>query len=144
MFSIDSPQLKIEKKSGDAALLAMTQNVSARLEVKMKKSMFVLFSGPLLSSDWWTLQDDIPPALFSQMTTCQTAANEFLRQFWSSMYPPVAEQQILAPLTPAQKAAKAAKMIGYLVKTHEKVDALVRSAQLEGFDATRVEIVSTQ
>jgi transcription initiation factor TFIIH subunit 1 len=75
------------------------------------------------------------------MTTCQTAANEFLRQFWSSMYPPVAEQQVLAPATPAQKAAKAAKMIGYLAKTHEKVDALVRTAHLDGFDSTRVEIV---
>jgi transcription initiation factor TFIIH subunit 1 len=31
-------QLKINKKSGDAALLSMTQNVSSRLEIKMKKS----------------------------------------------------------------------------------------------------------
>lgn len=75
------------------------------------------------------------------MTTCQTAANEFLRQFWSSMYPPVAEQQVLAPATPAQKAAKAAKMIGYLGKTHEKVNALVRTAHIEGVATARVEIV---
>ena len=74
------------------------------------------------------------------MTTCQTAANEFLRQFWSSMYPPAAE--VLAPATPAQKAAKAAKMIGYLGKTPEKVNALVKAAQAEGIDAARVEIVS--
>jgi transcription initiation factor TFIIH subunit 1 len=75
------------------------------------------------------------------MTTCQTAANEFLRQFWLCMYPPVTEQQALAPATPAQKAAKAAKMIGYLGKTHEKVDALIRTAQVEGIDAARVKIV---
>lgn len=57
------------------------------------------------------------------------------------MYPPVAEQQALAPATPAQKAAKAAKMIGYLGKTHDKVDALIRTAQAEGVDAVRIEIV---
>ena len=34
-------QLKIEKKAGDSALLAMTKNVSARLEIKMKKSAYV-------------------------------------------------------------------------------------------------------
>lgn len=57
------------------------------------------------------------------------------------MYPSVTEQQVLAPATPAQKAAKAAKMIGYIGKTHEKTDALIRAAQVEGIDATRVEIV---
>ena len=57
------------------------------------------------------------------------------------MYPPAAEQQALAPATPSQKAAKAAKMIGYLGKTPEKVDALIRTAQVEGIDATKVEIV---
>ena len=76
------------------------------------------------------------------MATCQTAANEFLRQFWSAMYPPPAELQTLSVATPAQKASKAAKMISYLSKTHEKVDALVRAAQLEGVDPKRVEIVS--
>jgi len=99
----------------------MTQNVAARLDTKLKKNY-------------------IPPALFSQMTTCQTAANEFLRQFWSCMYPPAAEQQILSQATPTQKAAKAAKMAGYLGKTHEKVNALVLQAQVEGFDASRVQI----
>jgi transcription initiation factor TFIIH subunit 1 len=57
------------------------------------------------------------------------------------MYPPVAEIPILAPSSPAQKVAKASKMIGYLGKTHEKVDALIRTAQVDGVDAARVEIV---
>ncbi|KAH7929824.1 hypothetical protein BV22DRAFT_1056017 [Leucogyrophana mollusca] len=113
-------QLRIERKSGDAALLSMTQNVSARLDVKTKKTEF-------------------PADLFRQLTTCQTAANEFLRQFWTAIYPPSTEQQTVATATPAQKAAKAAKMAGYLSKTHEKVDALVRAAQHEGVDANRVE-----
>ena len=57
------------------------------------------------------------------------------------MYPPVAEQPVLAQATPAQKVAKAAKMVGYLGKTPEKVNALVQTAQVEGIDASRVEIV---
>ncbi|KAH8119094.1 hypothetical protein DFH11DRAFT_1501151 [Phellopilus nigrolimitatus] len=113
--------LKIEKKAGDAALLTMTQNVQARLEVKMRKN-------------------DIPEGVFAQMRTCQTAANEFLRQFWSSIYPSTAEGQVLAPATPAQKAAKVAKMAGYLAKTPEKVDAIVQVARAEGVDPTKVEV----
>lgn len=76
------------------------------------------------------------------MTTCQTAANEFLRQFWSATYPPpVDSQSVLSVATPAQRAAKAAKMIGYLAKTPEKVEALVRMAQQHGLDGSRVETV---
>jgi transcription initiation factor TFIIH subunit 1 len=87
--------------------------------------------------------DEIPDGLFRQMTTCQTAANEFLRQFWTAIYPPPMEHQTLAVSTAAQRTAKAAKMIGYLSNTHEKVEALVRTAQLHGIDATRVETVSS-
>jgi transcription initiation factor TFIIH subunit 1 len=76
------------------------------------------------------------------MTTCQTAANEFLRQFWSCIYPPPTDAQTLSVTGPAQKAAKAAKMIGYLSKTQEKVDALLRVARLQGVDPASVESVS--
>lgn len=85
--------------------------------------------------------DDIPEELFRQMTSCQTAANEFLRQFWSATYPPLGDLPNLATATPAQRATKAAKMIGYLSKTHEKVHAIVWTAQQQGLDATRVELV---
>ncbi|KAF8160791.1 hypothetical protein B0H34DRAFT_698077 [Crassisporium funariophilum] len=113
-------QLKIERKPGDSALLAMTQNVAARLDVRARRN-------------------DIPDGLFRQMTTCQTAANEFLRQFWSATYPPAGELQIAGPATLAQRAAKATKMIGYISKTHEKVQALVQVAQQHGIDPSRVE-----
>ncbi|KIM45230.1 hypothetical protein M413DRAFT_66672 [Hebeloma cylindrosporum] len=112
--------LKIERKHGDAALGDMTQNVASRLDVRSKKN-------------------DIPDGLFRQMTTCQTAANEFLRQFWLAIYPPLGELQTAASATPAQRATKAAKMIGYISKTHEKVYALVKTAEQHGIDATRVE-----
>ncbi|KAI0789118.1 hypothetical protein C8Q75DRAFT_719004 [Abortiporus biennis] len=114
-------QLKIERKAGDNALKAMTQNVSARLDIKMRKS-------------------DIPEGLFRQMTTCQTAANEFLRQFWLSIYPPIGDTPIPSAAVSAQKAAKAAKMIGYLEKTHEKVAALVGAAHQQGVDPTKVQV----
>lgn len=83
--------------------------------------------------------DDIPDGLFRQMTTCQTAANEFLRQFWLATYPPPGDLQTVATATPAQRAAKAAKMITYIAKTPEKVQALVQVAQQHGIDPVRVQ-----
>ncbi|KAG2354888.1 hypothetical protein BDR07DRAFT_1428008, partial [Suillus spraguei] len=112
-------QFRIDRRAGDAALDSMTQNVSARLDIRTRKTNF-------------------PPTLFRQLTTCQTAANEFLRQFWTSLYPP--PMTATSSATPSQNAAKAAKMAGYLSKTREKVDALVRASQLEGVEPERVEV----
>jgi len=78
-----------------------------------------------------------------QMSTCQTAANEFLRHYWHSIYPP--PSQALLPLTETlrnQRAAKAAKVVGYLASTHEKVEAIVKAAPYEKVDPKRVELVS--
>ena len=36
---ITNTQLKLENKAGDTALITMTKNVSARLEVKMRKRL---------------------------------------------------------------------------------------------------------
>ncbi|KAF5370570.1 hypothetical protein D9758_001928 [Tetrapyrgos nigripes] len=112
-------QLKIERKHGDAALMDMTHNVAARLDVKSRRN-------------------DLPEGIFRQMRTCQTAANEFLRQFWTATYPPIVEGPALS--TPAQRAARASKMIGYLAKTPEKVAAIVQTAHQQGIDAARVEV----
>lgn len=79
-----------------------------------------------------------------QMSTCQTAANEFLRHYWHSIYPPPSQASL--PLTETlknQRAAKAAKMAGYLASTHEKVEAIVKAAPYEKVDPRRVELVST-
>lgn len=78
-----------------------------------------------------------------QMSTCQTAANEFLRHYWHSIYPPPSQASL--PLTEtlkSQRAAKAAKMAGYLASTHEKVEAIVKAAPYEKVDPKRVEVVS--
>ena len=146
----------------------MTQNVATLLDVKSRKSLsknslikasiaiFRLVQRQACPKEsvlpynmhlltlvlFLFLLDDIPNGLFRQMIACQTAANEFLRQFWSAIYPsPVDSQSILSIATPAQRAAKATKMIGYLSKTPEKVEALVRVAQQHGVSGSKVETV---
>ena len=77
------------------------------------------------------------------MISYQTAANEFLRQFWGSMFP----QQSDLPTVGSSKAAaaartaKAAKMAGYLKKTPEKIKAIIQAAEQAGVDRTKVETV---
>ena len=114
-------QSKIERSAAEAALTSMTQNVATRLDAYKRKA-------------------DIPEEIFGQMRTCQTAANEFLRQFWSAIYPPVGET-LGGPTTLAQKTAKATRMAGYLTKTPEKVAAIIKAAEMAGVDRARVQIV---
>lgn len=119
----------------------MTQNVAARLDIKTKKGTRPRQLPLCLLLIWYALVADFPPDLFRQLTTCQTAANEFLRQFWTSIYPPPSDLPTPS-VSAAQRSVKAAKMAVYLSKTHEKVDALVRAAVLEGIEGNRVVIVS--
>ncbi|KAF7321699.1 hypothetical protein MKEN_00691300 [Mycena kentingensis (nom. inval.)] len=120
-WELNLSQLKIERVAGDKALISMTQNLVTKLTFS---------SG------------DIPDALFRQMTICQAAANEFLRQFWTAMYPLSAEAQVatIPAQSPQQRAAKAAKMAGYLAKTQEKVDALVYMGPQHHVDPKRIEM----
>ncbi|KZV74443.1 hypothetical protein PENSPDRAFT_732338 [Peniophora sp. CONT] len=111
-------QLTVDRRAGDMALQTMTQSVAAQTDDRRHK-------------------DDIPETLFSQMRSVQTAANEFLRQFWSAIYPSARE---LAPQTPAQKAQKAARMAGFLVKTPDKINALAREAAATNVDRRKVEV----
>ena len=74
------------------------------------------------------------------MASCQTAANEFLRQFWGALYPRAGDQPAAGNPNAAQRAAKAAKMANFLARTPEKVDALVRQAEEMGADAKRVRV----
>ncbi|KIY49107.1 hypothetical protein FISHEDRAFT_42041 [Fistulina hepatica ATCC 64428] len=111
--------LKVERQSCDAALLSMTHNVEARLRT-------------------YTKTNDIPDPLLRQMKTCQTAANEFLRQYWTSVYPPLHDKQ-LSTASPAQRCAKAEKMMSYIYKTPEKIKAIVDMASSYGVDTNRVQ-----
>lgn len=88
--------------------------------------------------------DDIPPYILQQITSCATATNEFLRQFWKALYPapPQESGSTLSTLTPAQREAKMIKMIGYIARTHEKVGAVILTAQHAGVELKVVETVS--
>ena len=84
----------------------------------------------------------IPEAVLRQMTSCQSAANEFLRQFWSAVLPAKAfDITVAAHATPAQKAARAQKMIGYLERTEERVRGVLSEAQSANVDPQRVRFV---
>jgi len=114
-WSEDLHEFNSGHSAGEAALQAMTSNVAARLETRLRR-------------------DVIPPSISQQMTTCATAANEFLRQFWTAIYPPINEAPAITNSTPAQKSARMTKMVTYLTRTHEKVDAIIDAAQEEGVD----------
>jgi transcription initiation factor TFIIH subunit 1 len=89
------------------------------------------------------LLDDIPEGLFQQMTSCQAATNEFLRQFWTSTHPPPIDEAMLHVPTQAQRTAKIAKMVVYLSNTHEKVESLVQIASKYSTDGAKVRTVSS-
>ncbi|KZT52260.1 hypothetical protein CALCODRAFT_525450 [Calocera cornea HHB12733] len=124
--------LKPARKAADAALQAMTASVQRQHAAH-------------------AALPPIPAEFFRQMTTCQTAANEFLRQFWGAVLPPppppppiyagvgsgVSGGERLG-LSNRERAQKAQKMAGYLARTGEKVDALVSAARGEGVDPERV------
>lgn len=50
-WSTNFSQLKVERKAGDAALKEMTQNVAARLDVKMRQSEFQPLLSPFQPTD---------------------------------------------------------------------------------------------
>lgn len=76
------------------------------------------------------------------MSSCATATNEFLRQFWTALYPPVQEGPVLALPTQTQREAKIIKMAGYIGRTREKVTAIMLSAQHAGVELHVMETVS--
>ena len=76
------------------------------------------------------------------MTSCQTSANEFLRHFWSAILPArQGDFSAIAKATPVQKASRAAKMIGYLAKTDDRVALVLKEAAMAGQDLDRIRFV---
>lgn len=130
--------MKLENKAAVVAIASMTQNVAARLEVKKKNGKCGTCISIYVSE---CTAVEIPESLLKQMTTCQTAGNEFLRQFWSAVYPPASDLQTLATASPMHKAAKIDRMADYLSRTPVKVDALVQMARQESVDPVRVQVV---
>jgi transcription initiation factor TFIIH subunit 1 len=76
------------------------------------------------------------------MTSLQASSNEFLRQFWSAVLPAkVGDVSANALATPAQKAGKAERMKGYLMKMEDRVVGLFKEAEGLRLDLIRVEAV---
>jgi hypothetical protein len=83
-----------------------------------------------------------PEDVLRDMVSCQAAANEFLRHFWSSVLPPrPGDISAAAMATPVQKAAKAQRMLSYLEKTGERVNLVMQKATQQKVDAMRVKQV---
>ncbi|KAG8985698.1 RNA polymerase II transcription factor B subunit 1, partial [Tulasnella sp. 427] len=115
----DMAEVSMERKAVEEAVLKMTSNVKSRLDVRIRK-------------------DELPHEILEAMTSLQTATSEFLRQFWSAIEPPAPEQGILSASSPEQRQARAEKMIGYLGKTQEKINAILQKARTAGVDANRI------
>jgi transcription initiation factor TFIIH subunit 1 len=84
-----------------------------------------------------------PDAILEQMRSCHNAATEFLRQYWSAVLPTPTGALGAGSntTTAASKAAKAEKMARYLRSTDSKVNAVVHTATIAGFDPARVRAV---
>ncbi|WVQ99485.1 hypothetical protein IAU59_006620 [Kwoniella sp. CBS 9459] len=81
----------------------------------------------------------IPDEIFEQMRSCHNAATEFLRQYWSAILPSQAQAGTLSSSVSASaKESKALKMAGYLKNTNAKVEAIVQSGIILGFDPERI------
>ena len=78
----------------------------------------------------------LPQATLNAMAACQSATMEYLRHFWTALSPDAAAN---ARLTAAQRAAKAQRMVGYLSRTQQRVDAVIADAAKKGVEAVRVE-----
>lgn len=76
-----------------------------------------------------------------EMTALQTATAEFLRQFWSAVFPPPPEQGLLSVASPEELATRADKMVKYLGKTRGKVGGLANKASDIGMNPGRIEAV---
>jgi len=105
-------------------------------------SLLPFFLSRTHRSSWFSLfADDIPSDILKQMISCHTATCEFLRQFWSAILP-TPPGNVLNASTPAEKSAKAAKMVQYLSGTGAKMDGVVAAAVARGADGEKVKIVS--
>ncbi|GJJ06326.1 hypothetical protein Clacol_000517 [Clathrus columnatus] len=112
--------IKLDPKSAIPAVASMTQQVNQRQEMKKKTN-------------------DIPEPLLKQMATCQTAGNEFIRQFWSAVYPSSYETPNQMAASSIYRQAKLDRMAEYIARTPAKVEALVQEARQSGTDPERVQ-----
>ncbi|KAI5476432.1 RNA polymerase II transcription factor b subunit 1 [Pseudohyphozyma bogoriensis] len=69
----------------------------------------------------------IPERVLRELQTIQASSNELLRQFWSAVLPPKANDISAAAMaTPKEKAAKAERMKKYLETTEDRVAVVLK------------------
>lgn len=87
-------------------------------------------------------KQQFPETVLRSMLSCQASANEFLRHFWSAILPSNPSDfgfSAASMAAPAQKAAKAVRMMEYLEKTQARVDTIVQQSQnVPGTDTVAV------
>lgn len=81
-------------------------------------------------------KNDLPDGLLQQLTTFQASTNEFLRQFWASVLPNLAQKR--TPQDVKAKAAKAERMKGYLDKSVSRADEIIKANQKYAADIESV------
>ena len=119
----DLGHFHFSRSSASLALSSLQSNITQRLSTTSSSGNYKLF----------------PETNLRSMISCQASANEFLRHFWSAVLPARPDDiSASAMATPLQKAGKAQRMVGYLEKTQERVDTVVREGQKEGSDPIAV------
>ncbi|RSH88965.1 RNA polymerase II transcription factor B subunit 1 [Saitozyma podzolica] len=116
-----------------------TERFAAQRDAQLA-AMLVVKELHLASNAENAVNAPFPDAILEQMRSCHNAATEFLRQYWSAVLPTAAGALGAGTnaTSAAVKAAKAEKMAGYLRSTDNKVNAVVHTATIAGFDPARV------
>lgn len=118
-------QFQPEEKANSQAMTSILDNLQARAQAKSSKNT--------------TFPSDLTKSISSFVTT----SNEFLRQFWFAVLPPQSgDISFAARMSPEEKAAKAQRMISYLSRTEERVQALAKQAAALGIKEDKVRAVS--
>lgn len=123
----DLGRFHFSRKSANTALASLQTNITSRLSLQSSGNSSSAYS------------KEFPEAVLRSMLSAQTSTNEFLRHFWSAMLPPNPNDYSAAALsTPMQKANKVNRMLGYLEKSKERVDSIVKEAEGKGADPVAV------
>ncbi|GAA96985.1 uncharacterized protein L969DRAFT_90393 [Mixia osmundae IAM 14324] len=120
----DLSQFKPDKSVINETAESLMRNIRTRFQAKETKH-----------------SSAFPEGLLREMVSCQAAANEFLRLYWSACLP--ARPDDISPAasaTPAQKAQKAQRMITYLGKTSDRIQVVLQSARDQRVDVELVKL----
>jgi transcription initiation factor TFIIH subunit 1 len=84
------------------------------------------------------LKVDVSAEFLKQMQSLEATANEYLRQFWSQIYPP---PEGAVRLSPEERGKKIGAMRDQLVRVQKQAPELVHRAATNRWDSAKVEEV---